>query len=132
MESARAWSESMRLSLRLVAVGFLCAGIDFDHAAPDEAGLILEGAFVKQVAFAVRGLMVLERVIGKVLLAFGEHDAVDLSMGVFASEGDVLIHFGEAACRGRRWSIAVGRRLRQRLFDGRSARRRVPQFCRFT
>ncbi len=44
--------------------------------------------------------MVLEGVIGEMLFAFGEHDAVDLGIGVFAGQRDVLIDFGEAGAEG--------------------------------
>ena len=109
----------------LIAVGLLGAVIDLDHAAPDGARLILQRAFVEQIAVAVRGLVVLQRVIRKVLLAFGEHDAVDLGVGVVAGQGDVLIHLGQPAAEGadRPLQLAAGRRA---LSDGRSARRRCP------
>ena len=44
--------------------------------------------------------MMLERVVGEVLLAFGENDAVDLAVGIFAGQRDMLIDFGEAAAKG--------------------------------
>ena len=45
----------------------------------------------------MRGLVVLERVVGEMLFPFGEHDAVDLSVSIFAGEGDVLVDLGQSA-----------------------------------
>ena len=89
----------------------------------------MQRAFVEQVAFAVRGLVVLERVIGEMLLAFGEHDAVDLAVGIFAGQGDVLVDFGQPAAQRADGPLQLAGALRRWLFDGRNARRRCPSFA---
>ncbi len=61
--------------------------------------MILQRPLVKQIAFAMRRLMVLQRVIREMLLAFGEHHAVDLHVSIFAGEQHVLIHFRQAAAK---------------------------------
>ncbi len=49
---------------------------------------------------AVGGPMVLQRVIRQVLLALGEHGAVDLRVGSLAHQGHVLIDFCQPAAQG--------------------------------
>ena len=104
-------------------------GIDFDHPAPDDARLILQPSFVEQIAFAICRLMVLQRVIRKVLLAFGEYDAVHLHVGFRPGQRDVLIDFCQPAAQGADGPLQFRRRLRPVLFDGRSAKRRCPSFA---
>ena len=84
----------------LVAVGLLGVAVDLDHAPPHQPRVVLQGALVEQVAGAVRRLVVLQRVVGEVLLAFGEHHAVDLRVGARADQGHVLVDLGQAAAQG--------------------------------
>ena len=89
----------MRLSSRLlVTVGLLSVAIDFDHAPPNDVRLSLQSlALIQQVARAMGHFVVLMRVIGKMLLAIGEHHAVDLRMSALAGERDVLVDLGQPA-----------------------------------
>ncbi len=71
--------------------------------------MILQGALVQQIAFAMRRLVMLQRVIREMLLAFGEHHAVDLHVGVFADQRHVLIDFGQAAAQGADGPLQLAR-----------------------
>ena len=51
----------------------------------------------KQVALAIRRLVMLVRVVREMLPAFGEHHAIDLHFGIRPGHRDVLIHFGQPA-----------------------------------
>ena len=73
--------------------------------------------------------MMLQRVIRKMLFAFGEHDAVDLRVGVLAGQRDVLIHFRQAAAQRADGPLQLAAGFDDALFDGRSARRRCPSFA---
>ena len=85
----------------LIAVGFLRARIDLDHTPPNRVRRILQGGLVQQVAAAVRGLMMLQRVIREGLFALGEHHAVDLRVGPFAGQRHVLVDLGQPATQRR-------------------------------
>ena len=63
--------------------------------------------------------MVLQRVIGKMLLAFGEHDAVDLGLGVLAGQRDVLIDFGQPAAERTDGPLQPSGTFDQRLLMGK-------------
>ena len=47
----------------------------------------------------MRRLVVLQRVVGEVLLALGEHHAVDLHVGAGPDQGHVLVHLGQPAAQ---------------------------------
>ena len=76
---------------------FLAAREALVEAAPYQPRLVLQRAFVEKVARAMRRLMMLQRVIGEMLLALGEHDAVDLHIGAWSDHGDVLVYFRQPA-----------------------------------
>jgi hypothetical protein len=57
----------------------------------------LQRGFVQKVAAALRGRVMLQRVIRDVLFAFGEEHAVDLALGALAAKLDVLVYFAQAA-----------------------------------
>ena len=84
----------------LVAVGFYGTGVHADHAPPDNPRVVLQSSLVEQVAGALGHLVVLHRVVGKVLAAFGEHHAVDLGFGPPARECHVLVHLGQPGPQG--------------------------------
>ena len=94
-----------------------------------DARLILQRRLVEQIALAVRRLMVLQRVIRKMLLAFGEHHAVDLRVGAVADQRHVLIDFGQPAAQRADGPLQLAVALRPAPFDGRSATRRCPSFA---
>ena len=77
----------------------------------------------------MRRLVVLQGVVGHVLPAFGEHHTVDLRLGAATDERHMLIHLGQPRSERARWSIADCRRDRPGLFDGQSAKHRVPSFA---
>ena len=110
----------------LIAVGLLRAGIDLDHAAPHGARVVLQRRLVEQVALAAGGLVMLQRVVRQVLLAFGEHHAVDLGVGAAADQRHVLIHLGQPAAQGGDRPLQRGVARRPAPSDGRSATRRCP------
>ena len=68
----------------------------------------------------------LQRVIRKVLLAFGEHHAVDLRVGACADQRHVLIDLRQPAAQGADRPLQRRVAIDQRLADGRSARRPRP------
>ena len=66
----------------------------------------------------MRGLVVLQRVIGEVLPALGEHHAVDLHVGAGADQGHVLVHLGQPAAQGADGPLQRGVVVDQRPLMG--------------
>ena len=83
---------------------------------------VLQRVLVEQVAAAVRRLVVLVGVVAEVLLALGEHDAVDLRLGVGAGEGDALVHLRQPGAEGADGPLQLGLACRRSPSGGRSAR----------
>src|SRR5258708_38907092 len=80
----------------LVTIGQLGRGVDANHAAPHDAGLVAEHVFIQQVAACVRGFVRLLRVVRQQLPVGGERHAVDFSGGACSVERDFLVNVGQA------------------------------------
>ena len=75
----------------LIAVGLLRDLVDFDHAPPHRAAVVLLGGLIQKVAVTVRRAVILQGVIGQVLPTLGEHHAVDLAVRPRADQIDRLV-----------------------------------------
>lgn len=84
-----------QIIVALITIGLLRSGVDLDHAAPDCPGSILENRFVKEVAGAMWGNVMLQRVVDQMLFIACEHNAVDLATGAGLDQGDPLIDLGK-------------------------------------
>ena len=56
-----------QIVISLKTIGFLSALINFDHPSPNRTRCILEGGLVEEVARAMGGFVLLQRVIGEML-----------------------------------------------------------------
>ena len=84
-----------KIVVALVTIRLLSVFVNFDHAPPNRAALVLLGRLVKEIATAFRCFVVLQRVVGNVLPCLGEHHAIDLTVGSGANKVNSLIDFGE-------------------------------------
>ena len=74
----------------------------------------------------LRHLVVLERVVGKVLRAVGEHHAIDLGVRPFADQGDVLVDLGQPAAQCADGPLQRGVAADERLVMGEVPDARAP------
>ena len=81
----------------LVAVCLLSCGINFNHAAPDDSGIIPQNFFVQQVTVSSLLTVVLLSVVADFLAFAGECDAVDFRLSRSSVQIDVLMNVAEAA-----------------------------------
>jgi hypothetical protein len=69
---------------------------------------------------------VLQRVVGEMLFAFGEHDAVDLRLGARANQHHVLVHLGQSAAQRADGPLQRRTAADQRLLMGEVPHARAP------
>ena len=86
------------------------------HTVRDD---VLQRRLVEQVALAVRRFVMLQRVVRQVLLALGEHHAVDLGIGAASDQGHVLIDLRQPAAQGGDRPLQRGVAIDQRLLMGK-------------
>ena len=83
----------------LITVCLLRGRIDFDHASPDNTGVIPQDFFVKQVAVSPLCFMMLLCVITDLLAITGERYAVHFGSGSTTVQIDVLMNVRQFAAQ---------------------------------